>query len=104
VTDLAGIRRSLREQITYSFYATGYTSFSNNEVTEPDIPFLATEFTFWKYTGGEGSLWIVARDDRGAQARLSLRIKAVDARACYSCHPPEDPSMCPRIDFVCPPQ
>jgi hypothetical protein len=100
VTDLASVRRSLREQITYSFYATAHTSFSYNEATEPDIPSPATEFTYLKYAGGEGSLWIVARDDRGAQAWLSLRIGAVDARACYSCHPP-GVSLCPRIEVGC---
>ena len=86
-TDLTGKAVHLREQISYTFHSTGHVNFGYDSAGEPepgqtsDLPGL-TYLSYLRFRGGAGSVWIVARDSRGAQSWLALNLTATDARTC----------------------
>ncbi len=56
-----------------------------------------TRYRYLKVRGGGATIWIVARDSRGAQAWFELRVGATDLRGCLNNTPP----MCKLLEFGC---
>jgi hypothetical protein len=86
--DLAGRTVRLREQVTYSFYNSPHAVLGESSSSEPQPdgpqPLRGlTEMTYLRVGGGTGTLWVVARDSRGAQAFLQVPFFAGDRRGCW---------------------
>jgi hypothetical protein len=102
VTDFSGNTVTLREQVSYSFYTTAHVDLSPAQASAPD-PAVGppaqglTRYRYLKVRGGDATLWIVARDSRGAQAWLAVPVHATDLRACVEQVPPN----CPLLEFGC---
>jgi len=127
--DLSGTTVRLRERITYSFYANDslalgrglvlkqgaipvviYRGLDDFEADEPDpgTPdgpqglFVAVPV---RAGGGSGTVWIVARDSRGAASWVSIPYVAADERGCGGASPGGGPtpvdSRCPQLQFGC---
>lgn len=80
--DLSGRPVHLREEITYDFYSTPHLGISAATATEAPVAPGLTAVTYLHVRGGGGTLWIIARDSRGAQAWLPVTFYAGDDRAC----------------------
>jgi hypothetical protein len=119
-TDFSGRLVHLRERILYSFYATSglaigrlqhgttglviyYGNGSDSEAEEPPAGTPDPSAGLIPLTAlGSGTLWVVARDSRGAAAWLEVpvRVTGVDPRCANGAFPPF--FDCVQASFGCP--
>ena len=120
--DLAGHTVHLQERIRYSFYVTpglnigrillrsvggSVVSFGNGSDVEADEPPPGTPdppgglilLEAVERGGGQGTLWIVARDSRGATSWLEQPVSSVEVDP--NCLGPPPLRGCAQLDFGC---
>jgi hypothetical protein len=120
--DLAGHSVHLQERIRYSFYVTpglnigrillrnfggSVVSFENGNDVEadepppgtPDPPMGVMLLEAVQRGGSQGTLWIVARDSRGATDWSEVPVSAVELD--LNCLGPQPRSGCAQLDFGC---
>jgi hypothetical protein len=121
--DLAGKAVHLRERVTYSFFADDtialgrglvlkqgaipiviYRGLDDFEADEPqpgtpDTPQGLFDAVAVHAGGSSGTIWIVARDSRGASSWVSVPYTALEERP--ECEGPPPHGGCPQLQFGC---